>query len=135
MQSGQSVASFPMINKMCETNGIRSIIKSEDVDLFSSFIEEFHLYYPGFEQIAVMALTRNSFRVSVEDFPNETNEDEDIQEEYLGMIHHSAVKPFFQDESLEKFWGILGTEYSKVTEKPLTSLTVLLAAYICESAF
>jgi len=38
-----------MMNKMGETNGINSIIQSEDVDHFNSLIEEFHCYFPRVE--------------------------------------------------------------------------------------
>jgi len=39
--------------------------------------------------------------------PNEQNEDEGIQEEFLDMIHDSTFKASFEDESLEKFWGMM----------------------------
>jgi len=81
MQSGQRVAVYPMMNKMSETNGINSITQSEVVDHFNSLIEEFHHYFPGVEHdTPMMPLTRNPFRVSAEDFPNERNEDEGIQQ-------------------------------------------------------
>jgi len=71
----------------------------------------------------------------LEDFPNEQNEDEGIQEEFLGMIHDSTVKASIEDESLEKLWGMMEKGYPKVAEKPLTLLTVFPSTYLCESAF
>ena len=74
------MAVYPTMNKMNETNGINSITQSEVVDHFNSLIVEFHRYFPGVEHdTPMMALTRNRFRVSAEDFPNERNEDEGIQ--------------------------------------------------------
>jgi len=49
-----------------------------------------------------MALTRNPFKVSVEDFPNGQNEDEGIQEEFLDMIRLS------RPPSKMKAWKISG---------------------------
>jgi len=44
------------------------------------------------------------------------------------------VKASFEDESLEKFWGMMEKAYPKVAEKPLTLLNVFPSAYLCESA-
>ena len=50
-----------------------------------------------------MALTRNPFRISVEDFPEDKNEDRSIQEKFLHEIHDSTVKVSFEDKSLKNF--------------------------------
>lgn len=116
MQSGYRVAEFPMMNKMIETNGVNSIIQSKVVDHFSRLIEEFHRYFPGFEQdTLLMALTRNPFRVSIENIPSE--EDEDIQGKFLDMIHESFFEASFEDETLGKFWGMMGKAYPKTCAK------------------
>ena len=91
----------------------------------------------------MMAWTRHTYdgiskkpsQSLLEDFPNEQNEDEGIQEEFLGMIHDSTVKASIEDESLEKLWGMMEKGYPKVAEKPLTLLTVFPSTYLCESAF
>ena len=69
-----------------------------------------------------LTLTRNPFRFSVEDFPEDLNET--IQEEFLDMIHDSSAKASFEDESLEDFWVMMEKAYPKVAEKPLSLLTV-----------
>jgi len=52
------------------------------------------------------------------------------------MIHDSTVKASFEDESLEKFWGMMEKAYPKVAEKPLTCVDcVPLYTYVCESVF
>jgi len=70
----------------------------------------------------------------VKDFPSEQNDDEGIQEE-LDMIHDLTVKASFEDESWEKFRGMMEKAYAKVAEKPLTLLNVFPSDYLCESAF
>ena len=75
MQSGQIVASFPIMNKMSETNDSNSIIQNEVVEHSNSLIKEFHCYFPDVKyNTLLMTLTRNSFRLSVEDFPEDLNE-------------------------------------------------------------
>ena len=103
-QAGQKVAAFPTMNKLSFTNGVNSIIQSEAIDHFNSLIEEFYRYFSYVKQdTPMMALTRNPFRVSVEDLLNEQNEEEGkgIQKEFLDMIHDSTAKDYFKDESLE----------------------------------
>ena len=102
MQSGQIVASFPIMNKMSETNDNNSITQSEAVKHLNRLIKEFRRYFLDVEYgTPVMTLTRNPFRLSVEDFPEDLNET--IQEEFLDMIHDSSAKASFEDESLEDF--------------------------------
>ena len=136
IQSGQRVAVFPMMNKMNETNGKTSIVQSEAVDHFNSLIEEFQRYFPGVEHdTPMMALTRNPFRVTVEDLPNEQNKGEGIQEDFLDMIQDSIVKASFEDESFEKFWGMMEKAYPNVAETPLALLNVFPSTYLCQSVF
>ena len=100
------VAAFPTMNKLSCTNGVNIVIQSEAIDHFNCLIEEFYHYFPCVEQdTPVMALTRNLFRVSVEDLSNEQNEEEGqgIQEEFFDMIHDSTAKDYFKDESFENF--------------------------------
>ena len=75
----------------------------------------------------------NTFRLSVEDFPEDPNET--IQDEFLDMIHDSTAKTSFEDKSLENFWVMMEKAYPKVAEKPLTLLTVFPSTYLCDSVF
>jgi len=104
------------MSKMSETNGINSIIQSEAANQhFNSLIEEFHRYFPGVEHdTSIMALTWNPFRVYVEDFLIEQNEDEGIPKEFLDMIHDSSLKASFEDENLENFWEMTEKPYQKL---------------------
>ena len=79
-----------------------------------------------------MILTKNPFRLSVEDFSEDP--DETIQE-FLDMIHSSTAKASFEDESLVNFWMMMEKAYPKVARKPLSLLAVFPSTYLCESAF
>ena len=46
MQSGQIVGSFPIMNKMSETNDSNSVTQSEAAEHLNSLIKEFHRYFP-----------------------------------------------------------------------------------------
>ena len=88
------------MNELVEIN---SVIHSEAVDHFNSL---YYRYFSGVEyDVFVMALIRNPFRISVEEFPNEQNEDEGIQEKFLGIVRDSTVKASFEDE---KAWKVFG---------------------------
>ena len=101
MQSRQKVESFPMMSKLSETNSSNTIIQDEAVEHLNSLIKEFHRYFPDVEcDTPLMTFTRNPFRVSVEDIPDQNDSS---QEEFLDMIHDSTIKTSFEDESLEKF--------------------------------
>ena len=49
MESGQIVASFPIMNKMSETNDSNSITQSEAVKHLNRLIKEFCRYFPDVE--------------------------------------------------------------------------------------
>ena len=130
MQSGQKVESFPMMSKLSETNSSNTIIQDEAVEHLNSLIKELHRYFPDVEcDTPLMTFTRNPFRVSVEDFPDQNDSS---QEEFLDMIHHSTS---FEDESLEKFWVMMEKVCPKIAEKPLALLTMFPSTYLCESTF
>ena len=133
MQSGQKVESFPMMSKLSETNSSNTIIQDEAVEHLNSLIKEFHRYFPDVEcDTPLMTFTRNLFRVSVEDFPDQNDSS---QEELLDIIHDSTFKTSFEDESLKKFWVMMEKVYSKIAEKPPALLTMFPSTYLCESNF
>ena len=123
---------FPTLEKISETNGI-SDVQSEAVDHISRLINEFYRYFSGFEHnTPVIAFTRNPFKYSVEDFPED---EQAIQEEFLDLIHDSSAKGSLDDETLDKFWAMMQNTYPKVAAKPLALLTAFPSTYLCESAF
>ena len=132
VQTGPSGVAFPTIEKMSETNGISDVVQSEAVDHISRLMEEFHLYFSGFEHnTPVMAFTRNPFKYSVEDLPED---EQAIQEEFLHLIHDSSAKASFDDETRDKFWAMMQNMYSKVAAKPLALLTAFPSTYVAAFA-
>ena len=133
VQTGRSRVAFPTLEKMSETNGISEVVQSDAVDHISRLIKEFHRYFPGFEHnTPVMAFTRNPFKYSIEDFPED---EQAIQEEFLDLIHDSSAKDSFDDEILDKFRAMMQNTYPKVAAKPLALLTAFPSTYLCKSAF
>ena len=118
---------------MSETNGINDVVQSEAVDRISRLIKEFHRYFPAFEHnTPVMAFTRNLFKYSVEDL---LEDEQVIQEEFLGLIHDSSAKASFDDETLDKFWTMMQNTYPKVAAKPLALLTAFLQLNFASQLF
>ena len=79
-----------------------------------------------------MALTRNQFQFPVADVQED---EENTQEQVLELIHDSAGKTSFEDNTLDKFWAIMMNTYPKVAAKPLSLLTAFSSTYLCESTF
>lgn len=133
IQSGHSVAAFPTLHKMIGMNSICFVIQGDVVEHFDKLISEFHRYFPSIEaDTPVMALTKNPFRFPVAG----VQEDElNKQEQFLELIHDSAAKASFEDNTLDKFWAIMMNTYPKVAAKPLSLLTAFSSTYLCESAF
>ena len=133
IQSGGSVASFPTLHKMFGMTGISSVIQSDVVEHLDKLTCEFHRYFPSIEDdTPTMALTRNPFRFPV---AGVQDDEENTQEQFLEMIHDSAAKASFEDNTLGKFWAIMINIYPKVAAKPLSLLTAFSSTYLCESAF
>ena len=133
IQSGGSVASFPTLHKMFGMTGISSVIQSDVVEHLDKLTCEFHRYFLFIEDdTPTMALTRNPFRFPV---AGVQDDEENTQEQFLEMIHDSAAKASFEDNTLGKFWAIMMNIYPKVAAKPLSLLTAFSSTYLCESAF
>ena len=133
IQSGGNVASFPTLHKMFGMTGISSVIQSDVVEHLDKLTCEFHRYFPSIEDdTPTMALTRNPFRFPV---AGVQDDEENTQEQFLEMIHDSAAKASFEDNTLGKFWAIMMNIYPKVAAKPLSLLTAFSSTYLCESAF
>lgn len=133
IQSGGSVAAFPTLHKMFGMTSICSVVQSDVVEHFDKLTCEFHRYFPSIEaDTPTMALTRNPFRFPV---AGVQEDEENTQEQFLELIHDSAAKASFEDNTLDKFWAIMMNIYPKVAAKPLSLLTAFTSTYLCESAF
>ena len=133
IQSGRSVAAFPTLHKMIGMNDICSVIQSDVVEHFDKLTYEFYRYFSSIEaDTPTMALTRNPFRFLV---AGVQEDEENTQEQFLELIHNSAAKASFEDNTLDKFWAIMMNTYPKVAAKPLSLLTAFSSTHLCESAF
>ena len=126
-QSGRSAVAFPTLHKMIGMNDICSVIQSDVVEHFDKRTCEFHRYLPSIEaDTPTMALTRNPFRFPV---AGVQEDEENTQEQFLELIHDSAAKASFEDNTLDKFWAIMMNTYPKVAAKPLSLLTAFSSTY------
>ena len=67
-----------------------------------------------------------------DNFPEEA---EDIEEQFLDLVHDSAAKAVFAEKSLNAFWAAIYGSYPRVAVAALTLLVAFPSTYLCESAF
>ena len=76
--------------------------------------KEFTKYFPGINtEDALIAISRNPFKCVVETIP------EDIQENFLKLVHDSFAKDEFQILSLSDFWAKMYWVYPIVSKRVL----------------
>ena len=66
---------------------------------------------------------------------NFTEEAEDIEEQFLDLVHDSAAKAVFTEKSLNAFLATMYGSYPRVAVAALTLLVAFPSTYLCESAF
>ena len=76
--------------------------------------------------------TWDPFNFRVDNFPEEA---EDIEEQFLDLMHDSAAKVVFAEKSLNAFWASMYGSYHRVAVAALTLLVAFPSTYLCESAF
>ena len=72
------------------------------------------------------------FNLRVDNFPEEA---EDIEEQFLDLVHDSAAKAVFGEKSLNAFWATMYGSYARVAVPALTLVVAFPSTYLCESAF
>ena len=91
---------------------------------------EFTKYFPGINtEDPLIAMVRNPFKCVVETIP------EDIQEEFLELVHDSFSKDEFQILSLSDFWAKMYSVYPIVSKQALKTIVPFSSTYLCESGF
>ena len=91
---------------------------------------EFTKYFPGINtEDPLIAMVRNPFKCVVETIP------EDIQEEFLELVHDSFSKDEFQILSLSDFWAKMYLVYPIVSKQALKNIVPFSSTYLCESGF
>ena len=92
--------------------------------------DEFNTYFPGIKtDDAVMTMTRNPFK-SIVDMISQ-----DIQDEFLELVHNLFAKDEFQILSISNFWAKMYRLYPTVSEQALKILVTFSFTYLCESGF
>ena len=80
----------------------------------------------------MMEFTRDPFSFRVDNFPKEA---EDIEEQFLDLVHDSAAKAVFAEKSINPFWVTMHGSYPRVAVETLTILVAFPSTYLCELAF
>ena len=70
--------------------------------------------------------------VGNDNFPEDA---EDIEEQFLDLVHDSAAKAVFAVKSLNAFWATMYGSYPRVAVAALALLVAFPSTYMCESAF
>ena len=79
-----------------------------------------------------MTLTRNPFRIKLEDMGLEMH---DFEEDFLEMVNDSSAKDIFIDQPVAKFWVSIRKVHPVISLKALTLLIGFPSTYLSESAF
>jgi len=113
--------------------GVSDVLKNETIIHLNRLQDEFEHYFPDFKSDnLMMEFTRDPFSFRVDNFPKEV---EDIEEQFLDLVHDSAAKTVFAKKSINAFWATMPGSYPRVAVAALTLLVVLPSTYLCESAF
>ena len=80
----------------------------------------------------MMEFTRNPFSFQVDNFRKEA---EDIEDQFLDLVHDSGAKAVFAEKSLNTFWATMHGSYPFIAVAALTLLVAFHSTYLCESAF
>ena len=86
--------------------------------------KEFTKYFPGINtEDALIAMARNPFKCVVETIP------EDIQVEFLQLVHDSFAKDEFKIISLSDFWAKMHLVYPNVSKRALKIIIPFSSTY------
>ncbi|XP_076069775.1 protein FAM200C-like [Oratosquilla oratoria] len=123
-ETGRSATVFPTLARISETaSGVSDVLKNEVIIHLNRLLDEFQHYFPDFKSDNPMM---------VDNFPKEA---EDIEEQFLDLVHDSAAKAVFAEKSLNAFWATMHGSYPRVAVAALTLLVAFPSTYLCESAF
>ena len=133
-ETGRSTTAFPTLARISKTvGGVSAVLKNEAVIHLNRLLDEFQRYLPDFkDNNPTIEFTWDPFNFRVDNFPEEA---EDIEEQFLDLVHDSAAKAVFAEQSLNAFWSTMYGSYSRVDVGALTLLVAFPSTYLCESAF
>ena len=123
-------ASFNGLTEILCNQVLGAELQANIVEHLNCLGDEFNKYFPGINtDDAVMAMTRNPFKCMVDMMP------EDIQGEFLELVHNSFAKDEFQILSISEFWAKMYLLYPTVSEQALIIIVPFSSTYLCESGF
>ena len=133
-ETGRSATAFPTLARISKTaGGVSDVLKNEAVIHLNRLLDEFQRYFPDFKHNnPTIEFTWDPFNFRVDNFPEEA---EDIEEQFLDLVHDSAAKAVFAEKSLNAFWATMYGSYPRVAVAALTLLIAFPSTHLCESAF
>ena len=113
--------------------GVSDVLKNEAVIHLNRLLDEYQRYFPDFkDNNPTIEFTWDPFNFRVDNFPEEA---EDIEEQFLDLVHDSAAKAVFAEKSLNALLATMYGSYPRVAVAALTLLVAFPSTYLCESAF
>ena len=123
-ETGRSATAFPTLARITETaGGISDVLKNEAIIHLNRLLDEFQHYFPDFKSDnPKMEFTRIPSAFFLK-------EAEDIEEQFLDLVHDSAAKTVFVEKSINAFWANIHGSYRHVAVAALTLLVAFPSTY------
>ena len=101
-ETGRSATALPTSARNSKTaGGVSDVLKNEAGILLNKLLYEFQRYFPNFkDNNPTIEFMWDPFNFRVDNFPEEA---EDIEEQFLDLVHDSAAKPVFAEKNLNAF--------------------------------
>ena len=127
----RKISCFPKLAQIIDDNNISENLNNEIVAHLKSLYSEFESYFPEINTESIqMRLTRNPFIISVDDIP------EEMENEFLSLVNNTSMKDLFkQEEHISDFWAAISSQYPKIGLFALRVLLPFSSTYLCEKGF
>ena len=99
----RKISCFPRLAQIIDDNNISENLNNEIVAHLKSLYSEFESYFPEINtesmRLVQMRLARNPFIISVDDIP------EEMENEFLSLVNNTSMKDLFkQEEHISDLW-------------------------------
>ena len=127
----RKISCFPRLAQIIDDNNISENLNNEIVAHLKSLYSEFESYFPEINTESIqMRLARNPFIISVDDIP------EEMENEFLSLVNNTSMKDLFkQEEHISDFWAAISSQYPKIGLFALRVLLPFSSTYLCEKGF
>ena len=127
----RKISCFPRLAQIIDDNNISENLNNEIVAHLKSLYSEFESYFPEINTESIqMRLARNPFIISVDDIP------EEMENEFLSLVNNTSMKDLFkQEEYISDFWAAISSQYPKIGLFALRVLLPFSSTYLCEKGF